>query len=226
MSVALRSINSESEGRMLEKKNSKDGLKLRSSFGMASREAFASWRKMRCVCMFRACDLCSHPFSFCSRAIQYLGSSSGGFLCSQISSTLMSCASETADKGVVSSGSGSSQWNQLTIFQHLVWFVYHRTRRYSSVYSIRHEAPFSKLNTYLMKQLVHLASTHRCWLWHSVNQWSSDARSHLERKLCFSGSSASSWLSNLVTSCKGLERNQGSRFQKRHLPNDNISLWL
>jgi len=42
MNVALRSINSESEGRMLEKKNSKVGLRLRSSLGMASREAFAS----------------------------------------------------------------------------------------------------------------------------------------------------------------------------------------
>jgi len=42
MNVALRSINSESGGRMLEKKNLKDGLRLRSSLGMASREAFAS----------------------------------------------------------------------------------------------------------------------------------------------------------------------------------------
>jgi len=42
MNVGLRSINSESEGRMLEKKDSKDGLRLRSSLGMASREAFTS----------------------------------------------------------------------------------------------------------------------------------------------------------------------------------------
>ena len=40
------------------------------------------------VCVFWACDLCSHPFSFRSRAIQYLGSSFGGFLCNQISSIL------------------------------------------------------------------------------------------------------------------------------------------
>ncbi len=42
MNAVLRSINSESEGRTLEKKDSKVGLRLRSSLGMASREAFAS----------------------------------------------------------------------------------------------------------------------------------------------------------------------------------------
>jgi len=57
--------------------------------------------------VFRACDLCADPFSFRSKAIQYLGSSFGGFLCNQISLTLMSCASETADKGFLSSGSGN-----------------------------------------------------------------------------------------------------------------------
>jgi len=113
--------------------------------------------------VFRACDLCSHPFSFCSRAIQYLGSSCGGFLCNQISLTLMSCASETADKEVFS-GSGSPQWNRHMIFQHLArsvldstWPVHHRTPQYSSVYSIRNEA-LSRCSILIfveqMKQLV------------------------------------------------------------------------
>ena len=54
--------------------------------------------------MFRASDLCAHPFS---RAIRYLGDSFGGFLCNQISKTFVSCASETA-RG----GNGSPQWNR------------------------------------------------------------------------------------------------------------------
>jgi len=77
--------------------------------------SFCLMKKDEGGCVFRACDLCAHPFSFRSRAISYLGSGCGRFLCNQISSTLMSCASETA-RG----GNGSPQWNRhdLSTFQH------------------------------------------------------------------------------------------------------------
>ena len=118
MSVALRSINSESEGRMLEKKKFKGWVEVEKFTWNGVQGSFCLMKKDE-VCVFRACGLCADPFSFRSRAIQYLGSSCGGFLCNQISLTLMSCASETADKGVVSSGSGNPQWNRHMIFQHL-----------------------------------------------------------------------------------------------------------